>query len=42
MQSLRLLAAHGMPTDGPLSHDSDPDFGVRFEQHLLQQQIGNH
>jgi hypothetical protein len=40
MQSLRLLAAQGMPIDGPLSHDSDTDFGVRFEQHLLRQQIG--
>jgi HEAT repeat protein len=41
MQSLRLLATQGMPIESPLSHDCDSDFGVRFEQHLLQQQIGN-
>lgn len=41
-QSLRLLAAQGLPVDGPLDHDDDPDFGVRFEQHILQQQTGNH
>lgn len=42
VQSLRLLAAEGLPLDGPHNHDDDPDFGVRFEQHILQQQMGSH
>lgn len=42
MQSLRLLASAGVATsvraDG---HDTDPDFGVRFEHRLLTEQTGN-
>jgi hypothetical protein len=38
MQNLRLVSAQGLDASAAaLAHDSDPDFGVRFERELLQE-----
>jgi hypothetical protein len=39
MQSLRLLASQGMADAGETADREDPDFGVRFEQMLFNEQV---
>ncbi|MGH3943114.1 MAG: HEAT repeat domain-containing protein [Pseudonocardiaceae bacterium] len=41
MQSLRLLSSAGVTVPVCAGHDTDPDFGVRFEHRLFLEQTGN-